>query len=42
MVTSVESSGTGSTVFLRGDVMTGHGIDQILPRSGDPTLRSLW
>jgi poly-gamma-glutamate capsule biosynthesis protein CapA/YwtB (metallophosphatase superfamily) len=27
------------TLFLAGDVMTGRGIDQILPRPGDPTLR---
>jgi poly-gamma-glutamate capsule biosynthesis protein CapA/YwtB (metallophosphatase superfamily) len=26
-------------VFLTGDVMTGRGIDQILPHPGDPTLR---
>lgn len=27
------------TVFLAGDVMTGRGIDQILPHPGDPRLR---
>lgn len=27
------------TVFLSGDVMTGRGIDQILPHAGDPELR---
>lgn len=27
------------TLFLSGDVMTGRGIDQILPHPGDPTLR---
>ena len=27
------------TLFLCGDVMTGRGIDQILPTPGDPTLR---
>lgn len=27
------------TIFLCGDVMTGRGVDQILPRGGDPTLR---
>ena len=27
------------TVFLGGDVMTGRGVDQILPHPGDPTLR---
>ncbi|MCA9018305.1 MAG: CapA family protein, partial [Planctomycetaceae bacterium] len=26
------------TLFLCGDVMTGRGIDQILPSAGDPTL----
>jgi poly-gamma-glutamate capsule biosynthesis protein CapA/YwtB (metallophosphatase superfamily) len=29
----------GLTVFLCGDVMTGRGVDQILPRAGDPALR---
>lgn len=28
-----------AVVFLCGDVMTGRGIDQILPHRGDPTLR---
>ena len=28
----------GITLFLCGDVMTGRGIDQILPHPGDPTL----
>jgi poly-gamma-glutamate capsule biosynthesis protein CapA/YwtB (metallophosphatase superfamily) len=27
------------TLFLGGDVMTGRGVDQILPHPGDPTLR---
>src|SRR4051812_11696113 len=27
------------TVFLGGDVMTGRGVDQILPHPGDPRLR---
>ena len=27
------------TVFLRGDVMTGRGVDQVLPYPGDPELR---
>jgi poly-gamma-glutamate capsule biosynthesis protein CapA/YwtB (metallophosphatase superfamily) len=31
--------GTVTTIFLCGDVMTGRGIDQILPYPGDPTLR---
>src|SRR5512146_1828514 len=26
------------TMFLCGDVMTGRGVDQILPHPGDPTL----
>ncbi len=25
-------------LFLSGDVMTGRGVDQILPHPGDPTL----
>ncbi|HEX7970802.1 MAG TPA: CapA family protein [Thiobacillus sp.] len=28
----------GMTLFLCGDVMTGRGIDQVLPHPGDPTL----
>jgi poly-gamma-glutamate synthesis protein (capsule biosynthesis protein) len=28
-----------ATLFLCGDVMTGRGIDQILPRPGDPAIR---
>ena len=28
-----------TTIFLCGDVMTGRGIDQILPHPGDPALR---
>ena len=28
----------GLTLFLAGDVMTGRGIDQVLPFSADPTL----
>ena len=28
-----------ATIFLCGDVMTGRGVDQILPHPGDPTLR---
>ncbi|HEX2284425.1 MAG TPA: CapA family protein, partial [Mycobacterium sp.] len=31
--------GPDVVVFLTGDVMTGRGIDQILPHPGDPTLR---
>ncbi|MGE5695751.1 MAG: CapA family protein [Candidatus Sericytochromatia bacterium] len=29
----------GLNIFLCGDVMTGRGVDQILPHPGDPTLR---
>jgi poly-gamma-glutamate capsule biosynthesis protein CapA/YwtB (metallophosphatase superfamily) len=29
----------GVTLFLGGDLMTGRGVDQILPRPGSPTLR---
>lgn len=32
-------SGGGPTLFLGGDVMTGRGVDQILPHPGDPRLR---
>jgi poly-gamma-glutamate capsule biosynthesis protein CapA/YwtB (metallophosphatase superfamily) len=35
----IAQSGLGRTIFLCGDVMTGRGIDQILPHPGDPTLR---
>ena len=35
----MESSRPGPLVFLSGDVMTGRGIDQILPHPGDPALR---
>ena len=35
----IVQSGLGRTIFLCGDVMTGRGVDQILPRPGDPTLR---
>jgi poly-gamma-glutamate capsule biosynthesis protein CapA/YwtB (metallophosphatase superfamily) len=30
------------TVFLGGDVMTGRGVDQILPHPGDPRLAERW
>ena len=33
------SSRPDPVIFLCGDVMTGRGIDQILPHPGDPTLR---
>ena len=32
------ASGGAITLFLCGDVMTGRGIDQVLPSPGDPTL----
>ena len=35
----IAQSGLGRTIFLCGDVMTGRGVDQILPHPGDPTLR---
>ena len=35
----IAQSGLGQTIFLCGDVMTGRGVDQILPHPGDPTLR---
>ncbi len=35
----IAQSGLGRTIFLCGDVMTGRGIDQILPHPADPTLR---
>jgi poly-gamma-glutamate synthesis protein (capsule biosynthesis protein) len=31
-----------ATLFVCGDVMTGRGIDQILPHAGDPTLHEPW
>src|SRR5512139_1462167 len=30
------------TLFLAGDVMTGRGVDQILPHPGDPEIRENW
>lgn len=35
----METSRPGPLIFLSGDVMTGRGIDQILPHRGDPELR---
>ncbi|MFP3941197.1 MAG: CapA family protein [Thermoanaerobaculia bacterium] len=32
----------GLTLFLAGDVMTGRGVDQVLPHPGDPTLHETW
>jgi poly-gamma-glutamate synthesis protein (capsule biosynthesis protein) len=39
-----DSSSPGSPIrlFLCGDVMTGRGIDQVLPHPGDPTLHESW
>ncbi len=39
-MTAATGAGPGAeiTLFLCGDVMTGRGIDQILPHPGDPTL----
>ncbi|MFM8953971.1 MAG: CapA family protein [Planctomycetaceae bacterium] len=31
-----------ATLFLCGDVMTGRGVDQVLPHPGDPTLHEPW
>jgi poly-gamma-glutamate capsule biosynthesis protein CapA/YwtB (metallophosphatase superfamily) len=41
MAQAMEQSGAGArdiTLFLCGDVMTGRGIDQVLPHPGDPAL----
>ncbi|MFZ0831545.1 MAG: CapA family protein [Mycobacterium sp.] len=35
----MDTSRPGPMIFLSGDVMTGRGIDQILPYRGDPELR---
>lgn len=35
-------SNPGITLFLCGDVMTGRGIDQVLPHPGDPRLHEPW
>ncbi len=35
----METARPGPVIFLSGDVMTGRGIDQILPHRGDPELR---
>lgn len=32
----------GITLFLAGDVMTGRGVDQVLPHPGDPSLYEPW
>ncbi|HHO67557.1 MAG TPA: poly-gamma-glutamate biosynthesis protein, partial [Gammaproteobacteria bacterium] len=29
-------------LFLGGDVMTGRGIDQVLPHPGDPRIHEPW
>lgn len=38
-MTTAQADMDGLTIFLCGDVMTGRGVDQILPHPGDPTLR---
>lgn len=40
----VDISGTTNElkIFLAGDVMTGRGVDQILPEAGEPTLHESW
>jgi poly-gamma-glutamate synthesis protein (capsule biosynthesis protein) len=38
-VSAVPAAADGLTLFLCGDMMTGRGIDQILPHPGDPQLR---
>ena len=35
----MKSCRLGPLIFLCGDVMTGRGVDQILPHRGDPQLR---
>ena len=39
VMTTAQADMDGLTIFLCGDVMTGRGVDQILPHPGDPTLR---
>jgi poly-gamma-glutamate synthesis protein (capsule biosynthesis protein) len=39
---STASPTADRTLFLCGDVMTGRGIDQILPHAGDPVLHESW
>ncbi len=41
-VVSAASPPADLTLFLCGDVMTGRGIDQILPHPGDPVLHESW
>ncbi len=36
------NTGSDCTLFLCGDVMTGRGIDQVLPYAGNPTLHEPW
>jgi poly-gamma-glutamate capsule biosynthesis protein CapA/YwtB (metallophosphatase superfamily) len=38
----IEKMGDSATVFLAGDVMTGRGVDQILPHPGDSRLRETY
>ena len=33
-----EHDASGITLFLCGDVMTGRGVDQVLPHAGNPIL----
>lgn len=39
---NISGNKTGLKIFLAGDVMTGRGIDQVLPRPGEPTLHESW
>lgn len=36
------SAGGTVTLFLCGDVMTGRGVDQVLPHPGGPELHEPW
>lgn len=38
----VDAPRRGVTLFLCGDVMTGRGVDQVLPHPSDPQLYELW
>ena len=42
MVAAAESASDPVTLFLCGDVMTGRGIDQVLPWPSDPRLHESW
>ncbi|MHA1554225.1 MAG: CapA family protein, partial [Alphaproteobacteria bacterium] len=41
-LTMARQSTGGVTLFLAGDVMTGRGIDQVLPHPGDPQLHETY